>query len=853
MIQQSKKSRKKSGRIMDDLSKNKEYGSLIKNIEKFVEEKQEEPKIILGLITEINSQEKIITAEINQEEALPTSLIGSFVKIYDKKAAIIDIYGKTLKLEVEKDLTNLKLSEEIEIDLSLMNIILKRLQKTTEKIRENKVDQETERILNFIVGEGRPTYEKHKKKRPRKFNNSQAEAISYSLNANDFHIVAGPPGTGKTHVIAELAHLFFKEKQKTLITAWTNLAVDNMVEKLIKKTDKILRIGRESKINPKLKKYSLFAKMKKDVSWKYVVELVELINKSFDEIKQKRKEVAQCQDVIDKIQVERDRFKVEALKLAEEKVKYKETSFVEKTKYDSSKLDFLKEKAKKTEKKANIYLGLSKKVIELEKRKQSLHPSRFYQNLQKDLGEVKKQIIYKKIPSIFSTNQKNKRNELRKKYNEGKGLLEQYQEYVSSFDLCKEEFSKLCPKGSRTPDKKALDLQLDLLTLFNNDFLPLEKKRLKKEIEEEKQQATSEVYKRYLEYLDKETDLANGKIKCLNADMYVSINDKGRLKHQITNLRECIEKYRKSRDKLKREIISKIIQDANLIAATAIYSSHPYLDNVIFDYTIMDEASQVAGYLSLLSLTKCKRFILVGDNKQLQPIEELKVSKELNLSIFNRFVEKHKYPHTLLDTQYRMNKKIASIANNLFYDGKLKTFEGIANQTLKFKSGKPKNKLLGGNNPVVFIDTKKVGYYEDGTGTGCENQKEAKLVAHIASLLLDQGIKPNSIGILTPYRRQRSLIKKCVEESGKDIEVNTVYEYQGREKEVIIISFAKSSKSESPKYKLNFIERPTQLNVAITRAKKKLIIVGNSQTLCQSKLLKRLLDRIGTGNIVSLK
>ena len=84
------------------------------------------------------------------------------------------------------------------------------------------------------------------------------------------------------------------------------------------------------------------------------------------------------------------------------------------------------------------------------------------------------------------------------------------------------------------------------------------------------------------------------------------------------------------------------------------------------------------------------------------------------------------------------------------------------------------------------------------------------------------------------------------------IEVDTVHKFQGREKEVIIMSFARSKKYSFPKYKLRFIENETLVNVAITRAKKKLILIGNSKTLCQSKLLNDVINKVGNENTIIL-
>ena len=144
-------------------------------------------------------------------------------------------------------------------------------------------------------------------------------------------------------------------------------------------------------------------------------------------------------------------------------------------------------------------------------------------------------------------------------------------------------------------------------------------------------------------------------------------------------------------------------------------------------------------------------------------------------------------------------------------------------------------------------------YYEDEVGSSCSNTKEAEYVAYMVSLFIKNKIKNKDIGIITPYVKQKLLIEKHLENLQiRDVEVNTVHRFQGKEKEIIIMSFAKSKKYSFPQYMLKFIEDKTLVNVSITRAKKKLILIGNYKTLCQSELLNRVIDKIGESNRVVL-
>jgi superfamily I DNA and/or RNA helicase len=353
-----------------------------------------------------------------------------------------------------------------------------------------------------------------------------------------------------------------------------------------------------------------------------------------------------------------------------------------------------------------------------------------------------------------------------------------------------------------------------------------------------------EVYRIYLESLERKHDLLDIKIKSLDTERYIQIKHK-------ENLKSSSDFCKKNVDRLIKAIISEIINDADLVVATAVSSCHYFLDDVNFDVMIMDESSQVASFMALLPLSKCKKFILVGDNKQLQPIGEKDISKEMNLSIFNRLFNMYPNVPTLLTIQYRMHKTIAQIASEIFYEGKLVTFENVAERTLNLKNSR--HQILNPKLPVVFVDTSKVDYYEDEVGSSCSNAKEAKYIVDIVSLFIKNGIKMGDIGVVTPYVRQERLIKGFLEDIKiNGVEVGTVHKFQGREKDIIIISFARSKKYSFPQYKLKFIENETLVNVAITRAKKKLILVGNSRTLCRSELLEKVLSKIGEENRIIL-
>ena len=468
---------------------------------------------------------------------------------------------------------------------------------------------------------------------------------------------------------------------------------------------------------------------------------------------------------------------------------------------------------------------------------------------------MKISIVGKKVSSLFSHNEYRELKKLEKEYEKCREYLDEISELQRKLKNLKKlvdnKFIGIYPNGNGSPDKDALNFEFEAYKILEDKYLPILKEQEISNITRRISEVNQEVHRIYVNSLTKKIDLLDVRIKSLNTELYIQINNREDLHKQYINLLSSLDFYKKNVDKLIKSIISDIINKADLIAATAISSCHYFLDDTNFDVVIMDEATQVASFMSLLPLLKCKKFILVGDNRQLQPIEEEDISKEMNLSIFNRLFEIHPKIPTFLSIQYRMHKSIVRIANEIFYEGKLRTSEEAAERIINLKFGK--QQFLNPKIPVVFIDTSKVAYYEDEIGLGCSNKKEAKYVAYVVSLFVKNGIKEINIGVITPYVKQKKLIEEFLKNIKiSKVEVNTVHKFQGREKDIIVMSFAKSKRYSFQQYELKFIENETLVNVAITRAKKKLILVGNSKTLCQSKLLNKVVNKIGKINRITL-
>ena len=839
------------------------YSKIVSEIEKFIEAKKKKPTTAKGTVEKIDLSNKILTVKLQLTKQLDLSR-GSLILIredillgMDIRATVRDIYNSILKIEIKTSPSQFE-NKRVVIDTTKTNVILERLRTIVESIKKGKISLDNIRILDLVLGEKKAQYSRKRVSFvSKKLNRNQKEAVTKSIEADDFHLIIGPPGTGKTYVIEELSRQFSKRNQKILITAWTNLAVDNMIKRLLKSELKnIVRIGSINEISPEVREHSIFEKVKKHRDWKEVTRQQKAIDDVYNTIPKVKEEMTLVQESINQIMYDVNVLNKEQDCFFIEKQKYQAMIHASTKHRDLSDISSINNEMAAINQKSEVCLALSKNILQMNDLHTRMPDAEKVQQLKKLTRSMKFSIFGKKVSSFFARTNDKELEKLKQEYEKNKKQLDEFLELQKRYGclrrMCEKEFNTIYSDKNGHPDRTALLSEFELYTTLENQYLPVFREQERSNAKKRTSKINHEVYTVYLESLKIKIDLHAAKIKGLKTEVHVQINHKEELRRQYVNLRFSLDIHKRNVDKLKKAIISEIIYDADLIAATAISSCHYFLDNVTFDVMIMDEASQVASFMSLLPLSKCKKFILVGDNRQLQPIEEEGISKEMNLSIFNRIFEMHPDASTLLTIQYRMHESIAQIANEIFYEGKLRTSETVAERILSLKVSR--HQFLNPKIPVVFVDTSKAEYYEDEVGTGCSNIKEAKYVAYIISLFVKKGIKTEDIGVVTPYVKQKFLIKEFLKDIKiLDVEVDTVHKFQGREKDVIIMSFARSKKYLFPKYKLKFIENETLVNVAITRAKKKLILVGDSKTLCQSELLNNVVMKIGRENTIGLE
>lgn len=314
-------------------------------------------------------------------------------------------------------------------------------------------------------------------------------------------------------------------------------------------------------------------------------------------------------------------------------------------------------------------------------------------------------------------------------------------------------------------------------------------------------------------------------------------------------------------------VIQATISNARIVGVTALsIPRSPILVSQKFDIVIIDEAGQINQPAILGALMAADNFVLVGDHKQLPPLvtSELAENAGYGISMLSRLAEKHPECVAQLTLQYRMHEDICRICNDIAYNGKLKCAnEKVRTSLLQlnhFEASKVKldrwvSRIINPKLPVVFADTdfyeqddsKQLYALESKAGKGgvgnMVNDREVVIVRRIIDALLESGLPASSIGLISPFRAQ---VRKLTDSTAiahwqkSGLEISTIDRYQGRDKQVIIVSFVRSNQQGYAGRLLNDYRR---LNVAVSRAMKKLVMVGSYSTLHSgSTVLRPVLD-----------
>lgn len=326
------------------------------------------------------------------------------------------------------------------------------------------------------------------------------------------------------------------------------------------------------------------------------------------------------------------------------------------------------------------------------------------------------------------------------------------------------------------------------------------------------------------------------------------------MKKQANAFRDMAHKYKRSFGKAEREqrkalfdeahkilkavgnseqyIIDDLLAKAQVITATLVGANHYIVRQLKYHTVVIDEAGQALEPACWIPILKAQKVVLAGDHCQLPPtIKSQEAARNgLSTTLLEKCVQLHPEAVTLLQEQYRMNETIMGYPSAVFYENKLQAHSSVAHRT-----------LFEGATPLSFVDTAGCSYDEVQEGTSTSNPEEAAfLFRHLVQLVaeLSEYYKPAdfpTIAIIAPYKEQILVLKEqllhvpALQPYLHCISVNTVDSFQGQERDIVYISMTRSNTEGS----IGFLADIRRMNVAMTRARKQLVIIGDSATLCQ--------------------
>ena len=324
-----------------------------------------------------------------------------------------------------------------------------------------------------------------------------------------------------------------------------------------------------------------------------------------------------------------------------------------------------------------------------------------------------------------------------------------------------------------------------------------------------------------------------------------------RLKKQAAEYRDMAQKYKRSFGPAEREqrkalytearniqkeaerteqyITEDLLSKAQVITATLVGANHYTIRHLRYDTVVIDEAGQALEPACWIPILKAQKVIMAGDHCQLPPTikSEEAARGGLSVTLMEKMVARHPEAVTMLKEQYRMNETIADFPSKEFYEDRLTAHPSVAH-----------HQLAPDEEPLLFIDTAGCGFEEVWEGTSVSNPEEAAFAVKHLSILVNH-IKPlysevpfPTVAVISPYRHQVEVLKEAVASTPDlppTISVNTIDSFQGQERDVVYISLVRSN----PDSVIGFLSEIRRMNVAMTRARKKLVVIGDSGTLSQ--------------------
>ena len=321
-------------------------------------------------------------------------------------------------------------------------------------------------------------------------------------------------------------------------------------------------------------------------------------------------------------------------------------------------------------------------------------------------------------------------------------------------------------------------------------------------------------------------------------------------RQQRQQLREEARQLFLQADDLERYITEQVLESVQIITCTLVGASHRNIRHLSFDTVFIDEAAQALEPGCWIPISKGQRVVLAGDHHQLPPtVKSEKAAREgLRETLFEKCIQRQPDTARMLNLQYRMHQQIMAFSSERFYDGQLQAHPSVRDAGLAAY-----DPCFAPDLPVEFLDTAGFGFVEvtipESRSTA--NPEEADLLLQRLAQLLTpydpaaHEADPLTIGVIAPYRAQINCLKDAIEVNEqlggllqqRLLSVGTVDSFQGQERDIIAISLTRSNRSGD----IGFLSDIRRMNVGMTRARRKLLLVGDSSTLSAHPFFKELL------------
>jgi ATP-dependent RNA/DNA helicase IGHMBP2 len=309
-----------------------------------------------------------------------------------------------------------------------------------------------------------------------------------------------------------------------------------------------------------------------------------------------------------------------------------------------------------------------------------------------------------------------------------------------------------------------------------------------------------------------------------------------------------IRGMRKELRNLEQQMCATLLDQAEVIACTFVGSTQSILQTRKFDTVFIDEAAQALEPGCWIPLLRAKKVVMAGDHCQLPPTIKSPDAKALGETLFEHCIGREGFQSVMLKIQYRMNKVIMGFSSDWFYHGELEAAPSVAEHTLADHQPELEADALE-RVPLVWIDTAGCSYdeYQDPKSKSYANPSEAELLERwLKNYTAHWPEHPVSIGVIAPYRGQVDTLQNLWTPSlwpdHLAVDINTIDSYQGQERDLIVLSLVRSNDTGE----IGFLKDLRRLNVAITRGRKQVVIIGDSATLGNHRFYQALLPYVET-------